>query len=110
MSVLQILANNISALVIIGGALFWAARKVRPLLQMGDDWRGEPARRGPTGIEVAPARRSVMERLTALEREVASIQKEMHPNGGTSFRDRVELAIEQPRPRVEAGGGEHSVR
>src|SRR5690606_12371332 len=71
-----------------------------------DDLLGEPAR---PGVEARPG---VLERLAtieerlstvaALERRIAAIERELHPNGGTSFRDAVDRLGE--RPRVEASG------
>lgn len=93
LSLLGAIAGAVASLAVIGGALLWVARKVSPLLQMAVDWRGEPERRGPGGVVVAAARMSVMERLAALEIGVADVKKELHPNGGGSFRDAVDKAV-----------------
>lgn len=52
------------------------ARTGRAVVDMHDDWKGEPARPGVRG------RLGVMERLDRIE-------KELQPNGGSSMRDAV---------------------
>jgi hypothetical protein len=102
-SALQAAASIIAALAIIGGALCWAWRQARPLLQMADDWRGEPERKGPGGTVVTDARPSVMERLKLLETQVCEMHTEMHPNGGGSFRDvadRIEKRVAAIESRI----------
>lgn len=42
-------------------------RVLRPMSLLVEDWVGEPERRGPSGMVVAPARAGVMERLAAIE-------------------------------------------
>lgn len=105
-------------------ALWRGAQRVSQLM---DDWHGEPAR---PGVDPRPG---VLERLGAIEdgqreakteaaqqREllaqqgellanltsrVRAMEKELHPNGGGTFRDRVDRALdERGRPKVEAGG------
>lgn len=93
LALLGAIAGGVSAIAVIGGAALWMAKKLSPLLQMADDWRGEPERKGPGGVVVAPARMSVMERLAALEISVADVKKELHPNGGSTFRDAVEKVV-----------------
>lgn len=56
-------------------------RNIREFL---DDWHGEPGRPG------VPERLSVMSRL-------GRIEKELHPNGGSSLRD----AVDQTRSMLE---------
>jgi hypothetical protein len=93
LAMLGAIAGGISAIAIIGGAGLWVGRKMSPLLQMADDWRGEPERKGPGGVVVAPARMSVMERLAALEGGMAEVKKELKPNSGSTFRDAVDRAV-----------------
>jgi hypothetical protein len=65
--------------------LAWAARYGwRVLRRTGhflDDWQGEPAHDGLTATP------GVMARLRSLEDFAASINAELHPNGGGSLRD-----------------------
>lgn len=78
----------------VGGVLFvvglvvkaWKA--VRPVWtgvrEFLEDWRGEPGRPG------VPARAGVMERLETTEQKLTAIDHELHPNSGSSLRDRVD--------------------
>lgn len=97
----------LAALVVVLGALAAIGRKVwRRVSQFLDDWNGEPPRRG---VEARPG---VMERMKALddgnlhiiarvaaveeaERSTAqrlrAIESELHPNGGGSLRDQVNV-------------------
>ncbi|MET9611735.1 hypothetical protein [Kitasatospora indigofera] len=90
----------LDALLVWGGAITLLAalgtaawRAVRGTLRVGrkveefiNDWNGEPARPG------VPARLGVMQRVSGIEGRVASIEHELHPEGGTSLRDAVDLA------------------
>ena len=81
------------------GRRLW--RLVRGLMDLVDDWRGEPERPG------VPGRPGVMVRLGALEtgqatlatgqaalqNEVAKINAELHPDSGRTFRDAVDRAV-----------------
>lgn len=83
----------------VGGVLFIIGLMVkvwktfRPMFvgvrEFLEDWRGEEARPG------VPARPGVMERLATTEDKLDAIDHELHPNSGSSFRDKVdELAVE----------------
>lgn len=94
------LLGGASLLGLMVAGVRWLIRRARPLMQMAEDWRGEPERRGPGGVVVAPARMSVMERLAALENGQSAITKELHPNGGGSLRDAVDMLL---RDRAQSG-------
>lgn len=49
-----------------------------------DDWLGEPAR---PGIDARPG---AMERLAAIEADLAEVHHEVFPNSGNSLRDRAD--------------------
>lgn len=75
----------------IAGLLALAARILRRVLhiahrmeEFADDWLGVPGRPG------VPARPGVMERLDRLDRDVAGIRHELHPNSGASLRDAID--------------------
>lgn len=74
------IAGGIAVLASGGAGAVWLGRVVartgRAVVDMHDDWKGEPARPGVRG------RMGVMERLDSIERE-------LHPNGGSSLRDAV---------------------
>ncbi|HEY9523109.1 MAG TPA: hypothetical protein VIR33_07705 [Thermopolyspora sp.] len=87
MSVLALLgavAGAIGSVAVIAGAAVSIARKMAPLWQMADDWRGEPERRGPGGVVTSPARMSVMERLSALETGVKELKETVEAQGVAS--------------------------
>lgn len=81
------LAGVAGGVVVVGGALVgsgrWVVRRVRGLGEFLEDWRGVPARPG------FPARPGVPARLESIERRVAGIEKELHPNSGSTLRDAV---------------------
>jgi hypothetical protein len=69
----------VSFLAGLGGAMGLAwTRVVRPIQQIAEDWRGEPAR----PQDGFPGRPSMGLRMARLEAE-------MHPNHGSSLRDAV---------------------
>lgn len=74
------IAGGIATLAAGGAGAIWLGRVVaktgRAVVDMHDDWKGEPDRPGVRG------RPGVMERLDRIERE-------LHPNGGSSLRDAV---------------------
>lgn len=76
-------------LTVIGAALGWGWRRLGAVRQMAVDWHGTPERRDPTGTVIDPARPGVPGRLVRLEDKVCAIDKEMHPNAGTSARDAI---------------------
>ncbi len=82
-------AAFVTLAVAAGGLLAWAARYgwrvIRRTGHFLDDWQGEPAH---DGLDATPG---VMARLKSLEVTVASINAELHPNGGGSLRDVVSL-------------------
>lgn len=114
-------------LMVIGGFLAWGWRRLDSVRRMAVDWAGQPERRDPTGTVIDPARPGVPGRLVRLEGKLAAIDKELHPNGGGSFRDivshdlaglhaaigrveqeqaRLRSLVERPpeRSTIEAGG------
>lgn len=84
---LAALAGIAGGAVVVGGALIgsgrWVARRVRGLGEFLEDWKGVPARPG------FPARPGVPARLEQIERRVAGIETELHPNSGSTLRDAV---------------------
>lgn len=97
----QILAAAaiISALIVIGRAVWWLIAKVlRPLAQVVEDWRGEPDRPGVPGrpgvmVQLAELRSLLATEATArraLERRMAVVESRLPPLDGP--------------PRLEAGG------
>lgn len=83
-----------STVVVVGAVaavVHWAKPRLRRLGEFLDDWHGEPSRPG------VPARPGVMTRLANLEqdvksvdRRVADVEHELHPNSGASLRDAVD--------------------
>lgn len=59
-------------------------RACRAMLDIYADWKGEPGRDG------VPERPGVMRRLEAIERRVARVESQMHPNGGATMRDAID--------------------
>ena len=111
MQLLVSLAVVIGDLVVIGSALGWGWRRLESVRQMAVDWQGQPERCDPTGTVIDPARPGVQGRLVRLETTVAAINKELHPNSGTSFHDLVlhdiadlktQIAELRQRPGIEA--------
>lgn len=86
------LAEVVATAVTVGGVLVAAWRAWRKFHksfnQFMEDWNGEPARPG------VPEKPGVMVRL-------ASIEKELHPNSGSSLRDAV-VRIERRVDGIEA--------
>lgn len=112
MSVAAVGAWTAAGLGIIGlvtalwklGAVMWRGlRKVNDFL---DDWRGAPARPGISARPGAMERLSNVEtsvsnntaQVTLVSRRVQLVEAELKPNGGSSFRDRVERAIPDDSP------------
>jgi len=87
MPLLAAIALVVGDLAVIGAALGWGWRRLDSVRQMAVDWQGAPERRDPTGTVIDPARPGVQGRLVRLETTVAAINKELHPNSGTSFHD-----------------------
>lgn len=87
MQVLAGIAVVIGDLAVIGAALGWGWRRLAPVRQMAVDWAGTAERRDPAGNLIQAAQPSAIGRVGALERSVAAIHKELHPNGGSSTRD-----------------------
>ncbi|MBI0374717.1 hypothetical protein JBE27_00105 [Streptomyces albiflaviniger] len=86
------------AIAAVGGAsglLYRASRGARRLAErlgdLADDWQGTPARPG------VPPRPGVMQRLDAIEQQLAAVEHELHPNSGTSLRDAVDRVDERTR-------------
>lgn len=68
----------------IAWGLRWGWRVLSRITRFLDDFMGEPARQG------VPARPGVMTRLQSLTEEVAKVQAQVIPNGGSSLRDAVD--------------------
>lgn len=99
-------AAILTAIGVIGGALWWVIQKVlRPLAIVAEDWRGEPDRPGVPGrpgvmVQLAELRSQVSDvhstqasdraAWRALERRVAAMESRLPPLDG--------------QPRLEAGG------
>lgn len=66
-------------------------RPLKPLGFMLEDWNGVPDRRG------VPGRPGVMERLAGHDEALASIQRELTANGGSSLRDAIAKIEERTR-------------
>lgn len=64
--------------------LRWGWRILTRTTHFLDDFMGEPARQG------VPERPGVMKRLQCLTEEIAKIQAQVIPNGGSSLRDAVD--------------------
>ncbi|MET9253739.1 hypothetical protein [Streptomyces sp. NPDC003717] len=81
------------------GLLYRATRGVRRLAErlgdLADDWQGTPPRAG------VPARPGVMTRLGAIERQLAAVEHELHPNSGGSLRDAVDRVDERTRRTLD---------
>ena len=78
----------IALVAAVAGCIAWAARWGWRILKRTthflDDYFGEPARPG------FPDRPGVMQRLQSLTDDVARIQAQVIPNGGSSLRDAVD--------------------
>lgn len=74
LTVAGIITASTAGLAALGWVLKLLGKMGRLIADMHDDWRGEPDRPGVTG------RRGVMERLSAIE-------KELTYNGGKSTKD-----------------------
>nr|WP_240982096.1 MULTISPECIES: hypothetical protein [unclassified Streptomyces] len=78
-------------MVAVGGALALLLRTSRSLRtftrrvgEFLDDWSGVDARPG------VPERPGVMARLGSVEKQLAEVRHELHPNSGSSLRDAVD--------------------
>lgn len=102
----SVAAAAIAGLAALGWRLLRGWRRIeKGVDQVVEDWRGTPARPG------VPARPGMMERMSTLEdtsrqvdrrlgsveqhdqeidRRLRLIEHEMHPNGGSSFRDAID--------------------
>lgn len=100
MSVLAAIAIVVGELAVVGTALAWGWRRLESVRQMAVDWHGQPERKDPTGTVIDPARPGVQGRLVRLEVTVSSINKELHPNSGTSFHDLVLADIKSLKAAV----------
>lgn len=113
MQLLTALAVIVGDLGVLIGALAIGWRRLGSVRQMAVDWQGAPQRTDPTGTVIDPARPGVQGRLVRLEVSMASIDKELHPNGGGSFHDLVladiaslkTAVIELQRDRAAAANG-----
>lgn len=101
----------------LGARLVHGARRVS---QFMDDWFGESPRPGlPEGRPGVLARLDAIEelgrttaarvdaqeqRLAAVEGQVAAVEAQLRPNGGTSFHDKMLEVAERSGSRVEGGG------
>ena len=87
-------------------ALLWRAvrgtvRVAGKVETLVDDWTGEEARPG------VAARPGVMERVGVIEERVERIERELHPEGGTSLRAAVDLANSRLARLCDPGGEGH---
>lgn len=91
----------LTALAAAGGVIGFVVHKAWPwlrrLVAFVNDLAGEPARPGFDG------RPGVMERIQAIEADVAHVRSEVTTNGGTSLRDAVRriehrLGLDDPPP------------
>lgn len=83
----------IAVIVAVVAFIGWLVKRAWPVVaavkDFLDDWKGEHARPGQ------PARPGVPDTLQALKVQVATLQHEVRPNGGSSLRDAID--------RVEKG-------
>lgn len=92
-----------SVLALIG--MLWQY-VVRPITRLArfvgdlvDDIRGEPPRPGFEGRDGVLVRLSKIEATQAAQADqLARIEHELHPNGGSSLRDRVDLVADAVVP------------
>ncbi|MFC8466020.1 hypothetical protein [Streptomyces sp. NPDC057250] len=79
----------------LGGGLWRVVRgilrTIRRADQFMDDWYGEEPRGG------VPGRPGVMQRVGEIEVRLDGVVHELHPNGGGSLRDAVDLANQRLR-------------
>jgi hypothetical protein len=87
------IAGIVAGLTALGWLVQKAWRGIRSVGYLLDDLRGEPARPG------VPARPGIMDRLAAVESDMARVRAEVTPNGGGSMKDSV--------GRIEASLREH---
>jgi hypothetical protein len=99
-------AGVIAVVCAAGFGLWRVLRVLARLVATGDDfrddWRGSPARPG------VAARPGVMERMATIEGQtgqiprlverVEAIEHEMHPNGGDSLRDQLDIVVREIAP------------
>lgn len=90
-----------AVLALLGLLLRGITRIARRLDEWAEDWQGTPRRPG------VPARPGVMERLALIERQLADIETELHPNGGTSLRDALDR-VDQRTARIARNGDEEA--
>jgi hypothetical protein len=77
------LAATVTAIGVIGVAIYKASKLVKRFIHFLDDYFGEEERPGFEG------RPGMQERLKFMEEEIACISFEMRPNHGTSIKDAV---------------------
>jgi hypothetical protein len=100
------------AVAVVCAAAFALWRVLRALVriiarvdEVVDDWTGTPARPGVS------ARPGLMERVSAIEGQtcqipdlaerVRAIEHEMHPNGGDSLRDQLDIVVREVAPNSQ---------
>lgn len=99
-------AVTVAAAFVAALALLWKPigvllRMIDRVREFLDDWQGEAARPG------VRQRAGVMERLEKLESGMETVTRELHNNGGSSLRDRVDtianavVTNEPPAPKHE---------
>lgn len=62
----------------------WLSHRLRRVDDFLGDWNGEPDRPG------VPGHPGVMARLDGIERRVTAVEKQLHPNGGSTLADAVQ--------------------
>lgn len=114
-------AAILTAIGVIGGALWWVIQKVlRPLAIVAEDWRGEPDRPGVPGrpgvmVQLSELRSLLETERTArraLERRVAMVESRLpSPDGhlphieagGTSFQAERAIEFDEGSARLSYG-------
>ena len=91
-------------LAAVSAVVFLLYRKLWPLVRglthVVDDWVGEPARDGVDERPGVIASLAILRDTTAdLDKRLAAVEHELHPNSGTSLRDAVDRIEHEQKPR-----------